>query len=218
MDANRERIASETNGKVGYIHIPDMSRWGFAEFHRNFLQESEKEGLVVDARYNGGGNVSSLLLEKLARARLGFGVAKFFGVSPYPENAVSGKMVAIANEYAGSDGDIFTHVFKAMGLGPVVGKRTWGGIVGMWDRHHLVDNGGVTQPEYHTWFKGVGFGIENFGVLPDIEVDSTIESYRKGIDEQLERSIVEIKKILLNSKTTEFKELEKDLVVFQGAK
>src|SRR5690606_74092 len=113
-------------GRLGYVHVPDMMGVGFAEFHRSWLTESERDGLIVDVRHNRGGHVSELLLEKLARRALGFVVSRWGVPEPYPSNAVLGPIVAITNELAGSDGDIFSHSFKMMGLGPLVGKRTWG--------------------------------------------------------------------------------------------
>ena len=120
-----------TDGRVGYIHIPDMGPRGYAEFHRAFLAEVVHPGLIVDVRYNGGGHVSQLLLEKLARRRIGYDVQRWGTPESYPSYAVLGPMVAITNEWAGSDGDIFSHAFKLMKLGPLVGKRTWGGVIGI---------------------------------------------------------------------------------------
>jgi tricorn protease len=103
-------------------------------------------------------------------------------------------MVALTNEYAGSDGDMFSHVFKLMGLGPLLGKRTWGGVVGIFPRHSLVDGTLTTQPEFSFWSVDVGYGVENYGVDPDIEVENTPRHYASGVDNQLECSIEEIQK------------------------
>ena len=107
-----------------------------------------------------------------------------------------GPMVALTNEYAGSDGDIFSHSFKMLKLGPLIGKRTWGGVIGMWVRHSLVDGGGTSQPEFSFWFHDVGWGVENYGVDPDIEVEITPQDYEKGADPQLDRGIAEVLAIL----------------------
>ena len=199
VEYNKKYINDKTDGKIGYIHIPDMSYDGYGEFHRNFLKESEKDGLIVDVRYNGGGCVSSLLLEKLARKHIGFGVSRHFGIDGYPHNSSSGVMVAITNEYSGSDGDIFSHCFKRMQLGPLIGKRTWGGVVGIMDRYYLADNGRVTQPEFHTWFMDIGFGLENHGADPDIEIDNSMQDIAKGIDAQLDKGIAEVMTLLKKS-------------------
>jgi len=196
VEKNRAYVHEKTNGRVGYIHIPDMSAKGFAEFHRGFLAELNQEGLVVDVRFNGGGNVSALLLEKLGRKRLGYDQSRWWDAMPYPLESPMGPMVALINEYAGSDGDIFSHSFKMLKMGPLIGKRTWGGVIGMWFRHGLVDGGGTSQPEFSFWFHDVGWAVENYGVDPDIEVEITPQDYEKGIDSQLDRGIEEVLAIL----------------------
>ena len=171
-----------------------MGMWGYAQFHRSYLSASDKAGLIIDVRYNGGGNVSYLLLEKLSRKQLGFDKTRWFGAHPYPSDSPSGAMVALTNEYAGSDGDIFSHSFKLLGLGPLIGQRTWGGVIGIWDRHSLADKGRTTQPEFSHWFKDVGWGVENYGTDPDIEVDLTPKDYKAEKDPQLDRAIAEVLK------------------------
>lgn len=198
VETNRAYIHEKSQGKVGYIHIPDMGAHGFAEFHRSFLAECDREGLIVDVRFNGGGNVSALLLEKLARRRLGYDASRHHGIIPYPEDSPAGPMVAITNEYAGSDGDMFSHAFKLMKLGPLIGKRTWGGVVGIAPRYPLVDGGMTTQPEFSFWFKDVGLKLENYGVDPDIEIDITPQDYTQGKDPQLERALNEVAEIMKN--------------------
>ena len=109
-------------------------------------------------------------------------------------------MVALTNEHAGSDGDIFSHAFKLYGLGPLVGKRTWGGVIGIWPRHALVDGTITTQPEFAFWFDDVGWGVENYGTDPDIEVEIRPQDHAAGRDPQLERAIREIKRLLRERK------------------
>jgi tricorn protease len=197
VEENRKRVHEATGGKVGYIHIPDMMAWGFSEFHRGYLAEVHRDGLIVDVRFNGGGNVSQLLLEKLARRRIGYDVSRWSRVYlPYPLHTVAGAMVALTNEQAGSDGDVFSHGFKLMGLGPLIGKRTWGGVVGIEPTHWLVDGTLTTQPEYHYWFSDVGWGLENYGTDPDIEIDIRPQDYIQGRDPQLERAIDEVLRLL----------------------
>lgn len=196
VEHNRRRVHEETEGRVGYVHVPNMGAVGYAEFHRYYVSESEREGLIVDVRFNGGGHVSQLLLEKLARRRLGYDQPRYGIASPYPDHTVLGPMVALANEFAGSDGDIFSHVFKLLKLGPLIGKRTWGGVVGIWPRHALVDGTLTTQPEFSFWFQDVGWGVENYGTDPDIEVEITPQDYAVGKDTQLEQGIKEVLKLL----------------------
>jgi tricorn protease len=181
---------------VGYIHIPDMGARGFAEFHRYFRTEMDKEGLIIDVRFNGGGHVSDLLLSKLLRRRIGYDQSRWEGTFPYPIEAPVGPMVCLTNEYAGSDGDMFSHAFKLYKLGPLIGKRTWGGVVGIWPRHALVDGTVTTQPEYAFWFEDVEWGVENYGTDPDIEVEITPNDHARGEDPQLERGLAEIRKLM----------------------
>ena len=196
VDGNRRKVHAATDGRVGYVHVPDMGPVGFAEFHRGYLAEVDRDALIVDVRYNGGGNVSQLILEKLARRRLGYDLSRWGGLVPYPMESVAGPLVALTNEHAGSDGDIFCHSFKMMKLGPLVGTRTWGGVIGIWPRHALVDGTVTTQPEFSFWFEDVGWNVENYGTDPDIEVDITPQDYRAGADPQLARAIDEAQQLL----------------------
>ena len=197
IETNRKRVHEATNGRVGYVYVPDMGAWGYAEFHRAYLAEVDREGLIVDIRYNGGGHVSSLLLQKLLRRRIGYDISRWGKHPyPYPPESVLGPVVTLTNEFAGSDGDIFSHGFKMMGIGPLIGKRTWGGVVGIWPRHALVDGSLTSQPEFSFWFADVGWGVENYGTDPDIEIDNKPQDYAKGRDAQLERSIKEMLKLM----------------------
>lgn len=196
VETNRRKVHEATNGRVGYIHIPNMGPFGFSEFHRYFSSEIDHDGLVIDVRWNGGGNVSQLLLQKLLRKRVGYDANRYGPPESYPADAPMGPMVALTNEYAGSDGDIFSHCFKLYGLGPLIGKRTWGGVVGIWPRHALVDGSVTTQPEFAFWFNDVGWGVENYGTDPDIEVEIRPQDHAAGVDTQLDRGIAEILKIL----------------------
>ena len=196
VEENREYVHRKTQDKVGYIHIPDMGFNGFAEFTRQYPIESKKDALIVDVRYNGGGSVSQLLLEKLAKRRMGYDKPRRGEVEPYPAYSVNGPMVALSDENAGSDGDIFTHTFKLMNLGPVVGARTWGGVVGINPKHRLVDGTIVTQPQFAFWFKDVGYGVENYGTDPTIPVQNTPEDWRSGLDTQLEKGLEVIREMM----------------------
>ncbi|GII60777.1 tricorn protease [Sphaerisporangium krabiense] len=189
VESNRRRTHERTGGRIGYLHIPDMGVGGYAEFHRGFLAEYDREGLVVDVRFNGGGFVSGLLMQKLARRRLGYDFPRWSVPEPYPAESPRGPLVAITNEFAGSDGDIFSHTFKLLRLGPLIGKRTWGGVIGIWPRHRLADGTVTTQPEFSFAFDDVGWRVENYGTDPDIEVDITPQDYARGVDTQLERAI-----------------------------
>lgn len=201
VEKNRRFVHEASGGKLGYIHIPNMGADGFAEFHRSYYSEMERSGLVVDVRYNGGGNVSGLLLEKLSRRKVGFDVQRWGAPIPYPQESLAGPMVALTNEQAGSDGDIFSHSFKLLGLGPLLGMRTWGGTIGIWPRHPLVDGTVTTQPEFAFWFPDVGWGVENYGTDPDEEVENRPQDWRAGRDAQLIRAVEVALAQIENTKT-----------------
>ena len=196
VEANRRRVHEETGGRIGYLHIPDMGPQGYAEFHRGLLPEVERDGLIVDVRFNGGGHVSELLLRKLAQKRLGYNTQRWGQPEPYPGLSVAGPIVAVTNEMAGSDGDIFSHAFKMLDLGPLVGKRTWGGVIGISPEGPLLDGGITTQPEYSFWFRDVGYGVENYGTDPTIDVEITPGEHASGHDPQLDRAIAEAQRLL----------------------
>ncbi|HSL27056.1 MAG TPA: PDZ domain-containing protein, partial [Acidimicrobiia bacterium] len=199
VEGNRVTVAERTSGRAGYIHIPDMGPGGFAEFHRYWKSSVDLAGLVIDVRFNRGGNVSQLLIEKLVRRRIGYRVTRWRAPYAFPQDAPSGPMVCLTNENAGSDGDIFSHTFKLLGLGPLIGVRTWGGVVGIWPQQSLVDGTVTTQPEFGTWFSDIGYGVENYGTEPDIEVVNRPQDYAAGRDPQLERAITELLAIIARS-------------------
>ncbi|MDH3262208.1 MAG: PDZ domain-containing protein [Acidimicrobiia bacterium] len=200
VERNRAHVHAETDGRVGYVHVPDMGPWGYAEFHRYFGTEVDRSGLIIDVRQNRGGHVSQLLLEKLVRRRVGYDLTRWGKPESYPNDAPMGPMVALTDEYSGSDGDIFSHAFKLLELGPLIGKRTWGGVIGIFPRHALVDGTITTQPEFSIWFEDVGWGVENYGTDPDIEVDIKPQDYREGRDPQMERAVREVLKLIRTMK------------------
>jgi tricorn protease len=189
VEDRRRYVHDATDGRVGYLHVPNMGTAGYAEFHRSYLAELPREALVVDIRDNGGGFVSALLLEKLARRRIGYDVGRHTLPESYPPDSPSGPLVCLTNENAGSDGDIFSHGFKMMGLGPLIGTRTWGGVIGIDGRHRLLDGSLTTQPQFSFWFNDVGWGVENYGTDPDVTVDRTPQDWAAGKDPQLDKGI-----------------------------
>jgi len=145
--------------------------------------------LSPDGSMVGGGNVSALLLEKLNRKRVAYAVSRWGQPEPYPHESVAGPMVAITDQFAGSDGDIFSHCFKLYKLGPLVGKRTWDGVIGISTNYQLVDGTLTTQPEFSFWFKDVGWKVENYGTDPDYEVDIAPQDFHSGRDPQLAKAL-----------------------------
>ena len=152
--------------------------------------------MIVDARYNRGGHVSGLLLEKLVRRRIGYDISRWGIPEPYPAESAGGPLVALTNAWAGSDGDIFSHAFKLYKLGPLLGKRTWGGVIGINPYHRLVDGTITTQPEFSFWFVDVGWGVENYGTDPDEDIDITPQDWHNGVDPQMDRALAVIAELV----------------------
>jgi tricorn protease len=190
VERQRDYVHTASRGRLGYIHVPDMFSRGYVEFVRGFLAELDREGLVVDVRFNGGGHVSPLLLDRLARKRAGAEHGRWSGAVPYPAEAPQGPMAALVNEHTGSDGEIFSHLFRTRGFGPLIGARTWGGVIATWPRHQLVDGTVTTQPEFRYFFHGIDDELENRGVEPDIEVEASLaDGADGGRDVQLEVAV-----------------------------
>ena len=195
---NAEYVRRHSDGRVGYVHVPDMMGLGWAQLHRMLDAASRCEGVVADMRYNRGGHTSQLVIELLSRRVIGWDIARHYATaSTYPYQAMRGPVVLVANRYSGSDGDIVNAVAQATGLGPVVGERTWGGVIGIDGRYDLVDGTEVTQPRYATWLPGYGYGVENHGVDPDIEVVPDPDQWHRMLagpesDVQLDRAIAEV--------------------------
>ncbi len=135
-------------------------------------------------------------MQRLVRRRLGYRISRWRDPVGFPAESPAGPMVCVTNEYAGSDGDIFSHTFKQHGLGPLVGTRTWGGVIGIWPQQSLVDGTVTTQPEFSTWFSDVGYRVENYGTDPDIEVIDRPQDHRAGEDPQLRRAVEELTAII----------------------
>jgi tricorn protease len=189
INTNRKKVEEATGGRVGYIYIPDMSAAGLNEFVKQYFPQIRKEGLIIDVRYNGGGFVDQLIFERLRRILVGMDSARNWESMTIPYDVFHGHMVCITNEYAASDGDIFTYYFKKYKLGPVVGMRTWGGVRGIRGYVPLIDGGYITRPEFAIYGLDSQWLIENRGVEPDLVVDNPPDLVMKGRDPQLEKAI-----------------------------
>ncbi|MFV1968147.1 MAG: S41 family peptidase [Pirellulaceae bacterium] len=190
---NRRKVADATKGRVGYIHLPNMGSDGIREFNKWFYSQLRKDGLIIDVRGNGGGNVSQMLINRLRRTLLATGFSRNDErVRTYPRTLFHGHLVCLLDENSASDGDIFPAMFREAGLGPLIGKRSWGGVIGITNHGQLIDGGSVNVPEYGFASKEGKWILEGHGVDPDIIVENAPQSVIRGKDPQLERGIKEI--------------------------
>jgi tricorn protease len=202
VENNIKKVNEATNGKVGYIHIPDMGRHGLNEFVKHFFPQLRKKALIIDVRGNGGGNVSPMIIERLRREVVMIDMARNTAPDVDPGAAVLGPLVCLADEFSASDGDLFTYRFKKHKMGKVVGKRTWGGVVGIRGSLPLLDGGYLRKPEFASYDpQTLEWIIEGHGVEPDIFVDNDPAQEYAGVDQQLNKAIEVIMEEL---KTKEF--------------
>ena len=193
IEANRRRVEEATGGRIGYLHIPDMGANGIREFIKWYYSQVRREGMIVDVRRNGGGNISQMLIERFRREILSLGYSRTSeAASTYPGVVPPPHLVCLLDENSGSDGDIFPAMFKKAGLGPLIGKRSWGGVIGITNRGMLMDGGVVNVPEFGFASAEGEWVIEGYGVDPDIEVENDPKSVIEGGDPQLERAIREV--------------------------
>ncbi len=190
---NERRVSLATGGRCGYVHVPDTSIGGITEFGKGFYAQLDKDALIVDERYNGGGFIPDFFVEKLGRKLLSVATPRYGMDFKNPGGAIYGPKAMLVNEWAGSGGDAFPYYFRKAGLGPIIGKRTWGGLVGISGGPSLLDGGSVSVPQFGLWSPQDGKWIaENQGITPDIEVSNTPDLVNKGRDPQLERAIAYI--------------------------
>ncbi|MFD7817979.1 S41 family peptidase [Streptomyces sp. NPDC059785] len=178
-----------SHGHCGYLHIPDMGGSGWAQFNRDLRMEVSRPALLVDVRGNAGGHISELVVEKLTRKIIGWDLTRDAQPVSYASTAPRGPVVALADESTASDGDMITAAFKLLELGPVVGQRTWGGVVGMTGRHRLGDGTVITVPMNAAWFDAYGWSVENHGVAPDLEILRTPLDWAEGRHAQLDDAV-----------------------------
>jgi tricorn protease len=191
VEANRAKVAAVTGGRVAYIYLPDTSGEGFVRFNRAFFAQTDKQAAIIDERFNGGGQLADHIIDYLRQPLRNYitGRAGEGEDVPFPGGAIRGPKVMLINERAGSGGDYLPYTFRQANLGLLVGKRTWGGLVGIGGYPTLIDGGGVTAPRMGIWFPNGRWDVENRGVAPDVEVEYDPKAVREGHDPQLEKAI-----------------------------
>jgi len=191
VEGNRKKVAALSGGRIGYMHVPNTSTEGFIGFLKGWFSQSDKQALVIDERWNGGGDIAWYMVEFLSREMVGAVKGRSWDrILTYPWQTPFGPKAMLINGYAGSGGDLFPWMFKKAGLGPLIGERTWGGLVGIDGGAQLVDGGTFTAPAFGLYDGRTGEWIaENVGIDPDIRVDLRPDLLAKGEDPQLERAV-----------------------------
>jgi tricorn protease len=200
VEQNRRRVDELSHGRIGYIHLPDMGEGGIREFIKWYYPQIRKDALLIDDRANAGGNISRMVIERLSRRLLGLSYDRTAATpGTYPDGVFIGPKAVLLDRNSASDGDIFPWMFRNAALGPLIGERSWGGVVGITDHGPLMDGGTVNVPE-DAYATATGeWAVEGHGVDPDIVVHNDAKSVIEGHDPQLERGVAELLKSLTQS-------------------
>jgi tricorn protease len=189
IEANRKKVNEMTKGKAAYVYLPDTAVGGYTNFNRYFFAQVDKQAVIIDERFNGGGKAADWIVDRLARPLVNLWSTRHGSDYTTPAGQIFGPKVMLANEHSGSGGDYLPWAFQRYKLGPVVGKRTWGGLVGIGGYPSLIDGGGVTAPHFAFWTPESKWEVENHGVPPDIEIEFDPKLWRQGRDPQLEKAV-----------------------------
>lgn len=189
IEGNRRKVDTMSGGALAYVHLPDTAGGGFTNFNRYYFAQLDKNGAVIDERFNGGGSAADYIVDALKKPVMSYWAARDGMDATTPAGVLQGPKVMITNEFAGSGGDLMPWMFRRMKVGPLVGKRTWGGLVGIGGYPALVDGGSVTAPHFAFYSPESQWEVENHGVAPDIDVDLEPAEWRKGRDTQLEKAV-----------------------------
>jgi tricorn protease len=198
VEGNRRKVDSMSKGQLAYVYIPNTGRPGYNYFNRYYFSQMDKKGAVIDERNNGGGSAADYIVDVLARKLHGYFNSRVEGHKPFtvPDGAIWGPKVMIINERAGSGGDLMPYLFKEKKVGPLVGVRTWGGLVGTWDTPPFIDRGRMVAPRGGFYDVNGKWSIEGEGIAPDIEVTQNPADVLRGNDPQLERAVQEALKLM----------------------
>jgi tricorn protease len=189
IEDNRRKVDQLSSGKLAYVYLPDTAGGGYTNFNRYYFAQINKQGAVIDERFNGGGTAADYIIDYMRRPLMNYWMTREGEDFTTPVGSIYGPKVMIINEYAGSGGDLMPWLFRRASVGPLIGKRTWGGLVGIYDYPTLIDGGAVTAPRVAFWSPDGTWDVENRGVAPDIEVEFDPEAWRAGRDPQLEKAV-----------------------------
>ena len=189
IEDNRRKVDQASGGKLAYVYLPDTAGGGYTNFNRYYFAQIDKEGAVIDERFNGGGSAADYIVDFLRKPVMSYWAVREGQEPTTPFGVIPGAKVMIVNEYAGSGGDLMPWMFRKQGIGPLIGKRTWGGLVGIGGYPSLIDGGSVTAPHFAFYSANGEWEVENHGVAPDIEVEMDPKLWREGRDPQLEKAI-----------------------------
>ncbi len=189
IDENIKKVDQLSGGKLAYVYLPDTAQGGFTNFNRYYFAQTEKQGAIIDERFNSGGQVADYIIEAMERQLLSYWSPRYGAIDRTPNEAIYGPKVMIANEFSGSGGDAMPYLFKRQKLGPLVGKRTWGGLVGIGAIPILMDGGTVTSPSFGQFSPEGTWDVENKGIEPDFPVEQDPKAVADGHDPQLEKAV-----------------------------
>jgi tricorn protease len=208
IESNRRQVAKDTNGRVAYVWLPNTASEGYANFNRYWFSQLDKDGAVIDERFNGGGSAADYIIDYLKKPVNSYWTVRDGEDFRQPFGTMQGPKVMMINEHAGSGGDYMPWLFRRFGIGPLIGKRTWGGLVGIGGYPDLMDGGSITAPHFAFYTPEGQFAVENEGVTPDIEVDLDPKAWREGRDTQLEKAIGMVMEDLKKNPPTKVKRPE----------
>ncbi|HEX8091590.1 MAG TPA: PDZ domain-containing protein, partial [Blastocatellia bacterium] len=189
IEDNRRKADQMSGGRVAYVYLPNTAGEGYTNFNRYYFAQINKEGAVIDERFNGGGTAADYIIDYMRRPLMNYWETREGKTFTTPVGSIFGPKAMIINEYAGSGGDALPWYFRKAGVGPLIGKRTWGGLVGIYDYPQLIDGGFVTAPRVAFWSPKGDWDVENHGVAPDIEIEYDPQAWRAGRDPQLEKAV-----------------------------
>jgi len=189
IEGNMRKVNAATGGKVAYVYVPNTAGLGHTYFKRYFFPQADKQAIIIDERFNGGGSVADYYIEILQKKEIAWWAMRYGADMKTPSASIQGPRAMLIDETAGSGGDLLPWMFRQNKMGPLIGKATWGGLVGILGFPVLMDGGSITAPNLAFWTRDGGWGVENEGVPPDIEVEQTPADVIAGRDPQLEKAI-----------------------------